>query len=213
MDDALGDDFFDSLTQVADEPLAWQPEFRAVEPVQRRAFVELGLYGHSTQLALVAGALLASPNSIGFWKGFERAMDLDMFRLPNLELVPVMYQVCRRKENIGLDATHLFFPMLLVMAQHPNAKIEPALLTQLSSAYASFRTVLMHVESNEPIGSTARTIRDALDHRFGPLEGVACLDMEPLIKWLNRQTPPQSPGVPFGVNSTSLDMLVAPSDS
>ena len=110
MDEALGTQFFQSLTSVNGERLDWSPEFRAVEPAQRRAFVELGLYGHSTQLALFTGSVLATETEPDLWAGIENAMDADAFRVPNVEFVPVMYRLCRRGECVGQHWHHLFFP-------------------------------------------------------------------------------------------------------
>ena len=167
MDEALGTQFFQSLTSVNGERLDWSPEFRAVEPAQRRAFVELGLYGHSTQLALFTGSVLATETEPDLWAGIENAMDADAFRVPNVEFVPVMYRLCRRGECVGQHWHHLFFPMLLVIANHPQASFKPRTLEQLSSAYCTFRSLLVHLESYSKCSAALAGIRSALDARFG----------------------------------------------
>ena len=106
MDAALGEDFFRNVVRADSHHVQWEPELRALEPVQRRAFVELGLYGHSTQMALLLGSTLTDSSAVDVWSGVERAMDLDAFRLPNLELVPIMYRMCRRGEPVDAQSVH-----------------------------------------------------------------------------------------------------------
>lgn len=166
MDNALGAKFFQTLTSTDGEPLDWEPRFRAIDPVQRRAFVELGLYGHSTQLALFVGSILSNPLSKNLWVGLEEAMDADAFRLPNLTMAPIMYRICRRREPVVPDLVHLFFPMLLTLARNPNAELEPSTIAQLSVAYASFRSLLIRLEAHSYAATALCEIRSTLDKRF-----------------------------------------------
>ena len=166
MDNALGAQFFQTLTSTDGDSLDWEPRFRGIDPVQRRAFVELGLYGHSTQLALFAGAILSDPLSKDLWVGMEQAMDADSFRLPNLTMAPVMYRICRRREAVPPDFVHLFFPMLLVLARNPSAELEPSIIEQLSGAYESFRSLLIRLEKHSYAATALCDIRSALDKRF-----------------------------------------------
>ena len=95
MDQALGEDFFKTFAVPNDATIDWLPTFRAIYPVQRRAFVELGLLGHASQLALFTASILSDRDESKIRERLEEAMSRDAFRSPNSELVETMYRICR----------------------------------------------------------------------------------------------------------------------
>lgn len=125
MDEVLGYDFFQCSARGGDPLPEYPAKVRALEPVRRRRYVEVGLHGHSIQLALITRNVLMSEEETSLDMVLNEAMNEEIFREPLNELLDVMYRLCRASEPIRPEASLVFFPSLLVVGIseqiHPQA--------------------------------------------------------------------------------------------
>jgi hypothetical protein len=156
MDQALGDDFFKTFVVPGESTMNWLPKFRAIEPVQRRAFVELGLLGHASQLCLFTASILSDANGRTLRAGWEAAMSRDAFRTPNSELVETMYRMCRGDQKVDPRFAHLFFPSILYLCLNRSAHCpadEIEMFRPFISSFQSVISVLKQLPNGQVVGS------------------------------------------------------------
>ena len=109
MDEVLGRDFFQCSARGEDLLPEYPAKVRALEPVRRRRYVEVGLHGHSIQLALITRNVLMSEEETPLDVVLNEAMNEEIFREPLNELLDVMYRLCRASEPIRPEASLCFF--------------------------------------------------------------------------------------------------------
>ena len=115
MDEVLGAEFFQCSARGGDLLPEYPSKVRALEPVRRRRYVEVGLHGHSIQLALITRNVLMSEEQAPLEVVLDDAMNEEIFREPVNELLDVMYRLCRASEPIRAEASLVFLPSLMVV--------------------------------------------------------------------------------------------------
>ena len=190
MDGALGEDFFRRFVKPSDDKIDWHPRFRAIEPVQRRAFVELGLLGHASQLTLFTASILSERGGASLLDCFEEAMSRDGFRLPNSELVETMYRMCRADQDVDPKFSHLFFPSLLYLCLSREASFESSVIETFRPFARAFEQIIDLMGSQSGGQSLAEHLNERLVRLFGSINGDAGLDVSQISHILSTaQTP------------------------
>ena len=166
MDQALGDDFFKTFVVPGESTIDWLPKFRAIDPVQRRAFVELGLLGHASQLCLFTASILSDGPERTLRTGWEAAMSCDAFRTPNSELVETMYRICRGDQKADLRFAHLFFPSLLYLCLNRDTHYPESEVAVFRPFVPSFRAVISVLKQLPDGQEVGAWIEASLARRF-----------------------------------------------
>jgi hypothetical protein len=180
MDGALGEDFFTSFVAPGDSAIDWHPRFRAIEPVQRRAFVELGLLGHASQLTLFTASILSDRGGAALLDCLEEAMSRDGFRLPNSELVETMYRMCRADQEVDPKFAHLFFPSILYLCLRRENSFEPAVIETFRPFTPAFKQIIDAISGQSDGQVLAQLLNERLVGLFGSVNGDDGLDISPL---------------------------------
>jgi len=180
MDGALGEDFFKRFVAPGEQTMDWHPRFRAIEPVQRRAFVELGLLGHASQLSLFTASILSDRGGAALLDCLEEAMSRDGFRLPNSELVETMYRMCRADQDVNPKFSYLFFPTILYLCLSRESSFEPTVIETFRPFVPAFKQIVDVMNSQADGVALAQVLSDRLVFLFGPVNGSDGLDVSAL---------------------------------
>ncbi|MGB0646904.1 MAG: hypothetical protein ACPGQS_07005 [Bradymonadia bacterium] len=142
MDALLGEQFFIDLITPTRTETDWLPTLRAVEPVQRRAYVEVGLPGHSIQLAMMTASIIADDYASEFLPKLETAMSEDVFRMPNSELLETMHRLCRADKAVDARFGCLFFPSLMYLCLDERRPVHDTLLKAFRPFVSTFEAII-----------------------------------------------------------------------
>ena len=166
MDTLLGEQFFVDLITPARIETDWLPILRAVEPVQRRAFVEVGLPGHAIQFAMVTASILADNHDAEYISRLETAMSQDAFRMPNSELIETMYRICRSDKPVDGRFVSLFFPSLMHLCLDDRVDVHDALLEVFRPFVPTFAAVMKELGTTYASKEIQEQVSDRLTFLF-----------------------------------------------
>ena len=192
MDQALGDDFFTGFVVPGDSTMEWLPRFRAIDPVQRRAFVELGLLGHASQLTLFTASILSDRGGDSLRDCLEEAMSRDGFRLPNSELVETMYRMCRSDQEVDPKFAYLFFPSILYLCLNTHTEYPATVLEIFRPFTPTFKKILDVVNAQLDGKGLGQFLNGRLVSLFGSISSDGGLDLSAVRDLLNTAQEPKA---------------------
>ena len=149
MDTLLGEKFFVDLITPTRTDTDWLPILRAVEPVQRRAFVEVGLPGHSVQLAMLTASIVADRHAAQFLQRLDSAMSEDVFRIPNSELLETMHRLCRSDKAVDTRFGCLFFPSLMYLCLDERHEVHADVREAFRRFVPTFKNVIKNLNPTD----------------------------------------------------------------